>query len=305
MPSSGFTDIVSRDGTGPKVSTEDDEQQTEPPLLSEAERAEAFRRPEPKIPPKFALIVVAALVGLGVGGTLLEHLLSSVGLNPDASNAGQTTATTSGSALIAPPGSPPSTPQVGAPLVQFMGISPRSGAAPGFSLEDQAGHLTSLADERGHAVVLTFFDAPCLDICPVESAELLQAAHDLGPAQSRVVFLTVNTDPLALSSAPASTGAVRTGLGTVTTWHFLTSNLTTLNAVWRDYGVSVNVSRTSGVVAHNDVMYFVDPSGRLRYEATPFADESSSGAYSLAPASIDRWGQGIANYTRQLLGSTP
>ena len=79
------------------------------------------------------------------------------------------------------------------------------------------------------------------------------------------------------------------------TWHFLTSNLTTLNAVWRAYGVSVNVSRTSGIVAHNDVMYFVDPSGRLRYEATPFADESSSGAFSLPSASIDRWGQGIAS----------
>ena len=88
MPSSGFTDIVSRDGTGPTVSTEDDEQQPDPPLLSEAERAAAFRRPEPKIPPKFALIVVAVLVGLGMGGTLLEHLLSSVGLNPDASHAG-------------------------------------------------------------------------------------------------------------------------------------------------------------------------------------------------------------------------
>ena len=89
------------------------------------------------------------------------------------------------------------------------------------------------------------------------------------------------------------------------TWHFLTSNLTTLNAVWRAYGVSVNVSRTSGIVAHNDVMYFVDPSGRLRYEATPFANESSSGAFSLPSASIDRWGQGIATYARQLLGSTP
>ena len=154
-------------------------------------------------------------------------------------------------------------------------------------------------------MVLTFFDAPCQDICPVVSAELLRAAKDLGPAQSRVVFLTVNTDPVALSSAPASTAAVRTGLGTLETWHFLTSNLTTLNAVWRAYGVSVNVSRTSGIVAHNDVMYFIDTSGRLRYEATPFADESSSGAYSLSSASIARWGQGIAAYAGELLGSTP
>ncbi|HVA02579.1 MAG TPA: SCO family protein [Acidimicrobiales bacterium] len=296
---------MSRDDTGPAVSTEEDDRQPDPPQLSEAERAAAFRRSEPKVPPKFALIVVAVLVGLGVGGTLLEHLLSSVGLNPGATTAGQTTATTSAPGLIAPPGSAPSAPEMGAPLPQFMGISPRSASAPNFSLEDQAGHLTSLADERGHAVVLTFFDGPCQDICPVVSAEVVQAADDLGSAASRVVFLTVNTDPLALSSAPASTAAVRTGLGSLATWHFLTSNLTTLNAVWRAYGVSVNVSRTSGIVAHNDVMYFVDPSGRLRYEATPFANENPTGGFSLPPASIARWGQGIATYARQSLGETP
>ena len=305
MPSSGFTDIESRDDSGPTESIEEHEQEPDPPLLSEAERAAAFRRPEPKVPPKFALIVVAVLVGLGIGGTLLEHLLSSVGLNPDAATTtGQATPATSAPGLIAPPSSTPSTPQVGAPLPEFMGISPRSGTAPGFSLEDQAGHPMSLADERGNAVVLTFFDAPCQDICPVVSAELLRAAKDLGPARSRVVFLTVNTDPVVLSGVPASTAAVRTGLGTLATWHFLTSNLSMLNAVWRAYGVSVNVSRNSGIVAHNDVMYFVDPSGRLRYEATPFANESSSGAFSLPSASIARWGQGIATYARQLVGET-
>ncbi len=305
MPSSGFTDIVSRDDTGATMSPGEPDLQPDPPVLSEAQRAAAFRRPDPKLPPKFALIVVAVLVVLGVGGTLLEHLLSSVGLNPDATTAGQSTATTFAPGLIAPPASTPSVPQVGAPLPEFMGITPRSGTAAGFSLEDQAGHPTSLADERGHAVVLTFFDAPCQDICPVVAAELLRAANDLGTTRSRVVFLTVNTDPVVLSSAPASTAAVRSGLASLATWHFLTSNLTTLNAVWRAYGVSVNVSRTSGIVAHNDVMYFVDPSGRLRYEATPFADESSAGAFSLPAASIDRWGQGIATYARQLLGATP
>jgi protein SCO1/2 len=303
MPSSGFTDVVSREDTGTTVSAEEHEGQPDPPLLSEAERAAAFRRIEPKVPPRFALIVVAVLAVLGIGGTLLEHLLSSVGLNPDATTAGPSTVT-SPPGRVAPPGSTPSTPQVGAALPEFMGITPRAGAAAGFSLEDQAGHPTSLADERGHAVVLTFFDARCNDICPVVSAELLRAAADLGPAGSRVVFLTVNTDPVALSSAPAETAAVRSGLATLATWHFLTSDLTTLNAVWRAYGVSVNVARTSGLVAHNDVMYFVDPSGRLRYEATPFANESAAGAFSLPSASIARWGQGIATYAREVLGET-
>jgi len=287
------------------VSTEVTEQEPAP-LLSDAERAAAFRRAEPKVPPKFALIVVGVLAVLAIGGALLEHLVSSTGLNPGSATASPSPTPTSATRIIAPPGSTPSTPQVGAPLSDFMGITRLAGApAPGISLVDQAGHRVSLADERGDAVVLTFFDARCQDICPVLSAEVLQAATDLGPAAARVAFLTVNTDPVSLSSAPASAAATRAGLGAVATWHFLTSNLGTLNAVWAAYGVSVNVSRTSGLVAHNDVMYFIDPAGRLRYQATPFADESSSGGFSLAPAAIARWGQGIATYAGQLLGSAP
>ena len=306
MPSSGSTDLGSRGEIDPTVSgpEHDHDRDPNPPLLSEAERSAAFRRIEPKVPPKFALIVVAALAVLGLGGALAEHLLSSVGLNPGATGSDQPTTATTATGLVAPPASTPTSPQVGAALAAFMGITPRSGPAPAFALADQAGQPVSLAGERGNAVVLTFFDAPCQDICPVVSAELLQAAHDLGPAQAHVVFLTVNTDPLALSSAPASAAAVRTGLATLSTWHFLTSDLGTLNALWQAYGVSVNVSRTSGLVAHNDVMYFIDPSGHLRDEATPFANESGSGVFSLASASITRWGQGIATYARQTLGGT-
>ncbi|HXQ62615.1 MAG TPA: SCO family protein [Acidimicrobiales bacterium] len=267
--------------------------------LSEAERAAAFRRTEPKVPRNFVLIVAAAFAVLALGGVLGERLLSSVGLNPASTIA---TTTTAVPRAIAPPATAPLTPQVGASLSRFMGITRLTGRpAPALSLTDQTGHTVSLGDQRGDVVVLTFFDSRCQDICPVLSDELLRAATDLGPAAAHVAFLTVNTDPVALSAAPAA--AAGTGLGTLATWHFLTSNLGALNHVWKAYGVSVNVSRASGLVAHNDVMYFIDPAGRLRYEATPFADESSSGAFSLPPASIARWGQGIARYAAALLGS--
>ena len=284
------------------MSTDVTDQDEAPPQLTEAERAAAFTRTEPKIPHRFFLVVAAAVAVLGIGGALLEHVLSGNGLNPGSSATNATTSTPAGQ--VATPGSSPSTREVSAPLAQFMGIAKLSGTpAPGIALTDQAGHTFSLAAARGDAVVLTFFDSPCQDICPVLSAELVRAAADLGPAASRVVFLTVNTDPLALSAGPASAAATRTGLGAVANWHFLTSDLDTLNGVWQAYGVSINVSRTSGLVAHNDVMDFIDPDGRLRYQATPFADESSSGTYSLPPSSITRWGQGIATYARQLLGS--
>ena len=249
-------------------------------------------------------MAVVTLAVLAIGGELGERLLSSIGLNPDATSTVTSTTPASPTPVIAPPQTPPAIPEVGAPLAEFMGITKLpSRPAPALSLVDQHAQPVSLADEGGKVVVLTFFDAPCQDICPILSAELVQAATDLGAQSSRVVFLTVNTDPLALSAAPAA--AATDGLGAAATWHFLTSNLDTLNAVWRAYGVSVNVSETSQLVAHNDVMYFIDPTGRLRYEATPFADESSTGAFSLGPPSIARWSQGIATYARQLLRGSP
>jgi cytochrome oxidase Cu insertion factor (SCO1/SenC/PrrC family) len=250
--------------------------------------------------------VIVAFVVLGLGGAVGDHLLSSVGLNPGAAPTSPSTTPTFGTAVLAPPGSPPSAREVDASLPAFMGITTLPGStAPAISLRDQSGQAVSLTQERGDAVVLTFFDAPCQDICPVLSAEIRQADADLGPQAGHVVFLTVNTDPDALSPAPAVSAAARTGLATSANWHFLTGSLPVLDGIWKAYGVSVNVSPSSGLVAHNDVMYFIGPTGRLRYRATPFADESASGAYSLSPANIDRWSQGITTYAGRLLGSTP
>jgi len=286
------------------VSTEVTEQPPTVPPLSEDERAAAFRRSDPKVPRNFTFIVVGLFAVLAIGGVLGERLLSSVGLNP-ASTATPSTTPTAVAAAVAPPRAAPSTPEVGAPLSYFMGITrlPETPAPP-ISLVDQAGHAVSLAGTTGDVVVLTFFDSRCQDICRVMSAEIRQAATDLGPEASHVVFLTVNTDPVALSSVATSAAVTQAGLGTLPSWHFLTSNLRHLTPVWKAYGVTVNVARSTGLVAHNDVMYFIDPGGHLRYEATPFADESATRAFSLPSASIARWGEGIASYAARLLRST-
>jgi cytochrome oxidase Cu insertion factor (SCO1/SenC/PrrC family) len=289
------------------VSRDVTDQPSATPALSEEERAAAFRQAEPKVPRNFVLIALGVFAVLGLGGVLGEHLLSSVGLNPGSTTTGSSTVprpVTAGTAVVAPPAPPTAAQEVGATLPAFMGITDmKAMAAPAFTLLDQSGQIVSLADERGDVVVLTFFNSPCQDICSVMSAELRQADDDLGSAATHVVFLTVNTDPLALSAAPAS-AADENGLGSLTNWHFLTSSLGHLNAVWKAYGIAVTVAPASKLVAHNDVMYFIDSTGRLRYRATPFADESTSGSYSLSPTDVARWGEGIATYSRSLLGST-
>ena len=124
---------------------------------------------------------------------------------------------------------------------------------------------------------------------------------DLGADAARVSFVTVNTDPLDLSvsaGGPAGTGSLRA----VPTWQFLTGSLGQLDSVWRSYGVAVEIQRSTGTVSHNEVMYFIDTSGRVRDRATPFANETRSGVYTLSVPTETKWAAGVADQARYLLG---
>jgi protein SCO1/2 len=273
---------VSADGTeGPAAS------------LSVADRAAALSEGAPRIPRRAVYIAFVAaflLAGLGILG---EDFFSSVGLNPVPAQS---------SPIVAPTTLPTGPPQLNAPLAAFMGIVRVAPApAPAFSLVDESGAAVSLASERGKIVVLSFFDSTCTDICRVLEAELAQADVDLGKASSAVVFLTVNTDPRQTSVSTTTAAVVQAHSSHLTNWHLLGGSLKILDAVWRAYRITVNVSQPTGLVAHTDTLYFISPDGQLRFQAAPYADESTAGAFSLSPAAIARWGTGIAAYSDGLL----
>jgi cytochrome oxidase Cu insertion factor (SCO1/SenC/PrrC family) len=183
-----------------------------------------------------------------------------------------------------------------------MGLStPSPRQVTPFTLTDQNGQALTVPPPS-RVAVLTFFDAPCNDICPVLAAELQQADADLGAQAASVEFVTVNTDPAALAQSAEGPAVRGTGLGALPNWRMVTGPLTTLNGIWKAYGVSISLNAKTGLEAHTDLMDFIDPQGYLRYRSTPFADESSLGSFSLPAASEARWGQGIATYARMLLG---
>jgi len=273
-----------------------DEAGTSPP--ARIDRSAALAQGAPGIPLKFVYWALGVVLVLSLGGLIGEHLFSSAGLNPAPTTPTQprTASTVTTPTVPAPAGS------VQASLGSFMGVSavtPRR--APIFSLTDQHGQPTSVPTSPPHVVVLTFFNAPCNDICPVLAAEIEQADRDLGSQAADVEFVTINTDPNALAQSAESPVLSATQLGALPNWHLVTGPLATLNALWKAYGVSISVQKKTGVEAHNDVMDFIDARGNLRERATPFADESTTGSYSLPPASIARWGQGIATYAGRLV----
>jgi cytochrome oxidase Cu insertion factor (SCO1/SenC/PrrC family) len=277
---------------------------------SPVDRAAALEKGAPGVPPNFVYWILGAVLVLSLGGLLAEHLLSAVGLNPQAATSTTSTTARARTAVttVPPAPTPGTSPPVSAPeqslqapLAAFMGLStPRPSPTPSFTLTGVGGNAVSVPARPPSVVVLTFFDATCNDICPVLASEIRDADADLGTRASQVEFVTVNTDPAALAAGDAGPAVVGTGLGSLTNWHMATGPLAAVNAVWKKYGVSISLSRSTGLEGHNDVMDFVDEHGDLRYRATPFANESSTGSFSLPAASEARWGEGIATYARRL-----
>ncbi len=257
-----------------------------------ADRAAAFRAGRAPVPTKFIVWMTAVFVVLGLGGVVLEHYFGSIGV---------TTTTTTVFKLPATPNSP-SGPQISASLPALMGLKYIGHAtAPNFTLVNQNGKKWGLADARGKAVVLAFEDATCNDICPVLGAEIKQAQQRLGVKAQRVVFAIVNSDPKRTAVVPRPPVLTIPGLSRLHNIYFLTSKLSRLNNVWSNYGISIRVGATANQVAHNNIMYFISPKGQLTALATPFANESTKGVFSLSASDIAHFAQGIANTASSLV----
>jgi cytochrome oxidase Cu insertion factor (SCO1/SenC/PrrC family) len=261
--------------------------------LSDEERAMAFantnslvnadgspRRIRTPIPSKAVVIVVIVFIVLGLGGAILQHYLGT----PGQSVSSTTTTTTQ-----------PANQSITASMTSFLGLKKLSGEnAPGIALTDQFGQRFSLGDLRGTTVVLAFLSNDCNDLCPVEAQEIRDAAQIVASTGHHVAFVIVNADPpnTSVQSDPAVLAS--TGLSHVAHVYFLTGPLASLNRVWTDYGITVQVDTSTRTIAHNDVMYFISPTARLKSLVTPFGNESLQGAYSLGASQIRRFAQGIA-----------
>ena len=284
---------VAQQGSGPDADTA--------PESLPIDRAAALAEGAPGIPSRFIWWVLGVVLVVALAGLIGERVLTTVGLNPSTA-----TTTTAPNPVRTSPADTPAPPaashSLDAPLASFMGLStPGSQHAAPFTLTDQHGVLVSLPSPSARVVVLTFFNAPCNDICPVLASELAQADADLGTLAADVEFVTVNTDPAALASS-AEAPAAGTALGALPNWHMVTGPLATLDSLWKADGISISLDPKTRVAVHNDVMDFVDQEGLVRYRATPFADESTSGAFSLSAPSEARWAQGIASYAGKVAG---
>ena len=148
--------------------------------------------------------------------------------------------------------------------------------APNFQLTDQFGKPVSLAQFRGHPVVLTFLYTHCPDYCPLIADKIHLGLSKLGSASANVGVIAVSTDP-----ANDDTNAAYQFSEThhmLNQWHFLIGSQAQLSPIWSSYGVSAVAAPTaspSGPVDHTIAVYLIDKQGHERVYLGQDFDPSS------------------------------
>ncbi len=144
--------------------------------------------------------------------------------------------------------------------------APLDFAAPQFRLTDQNGRQVSLASLRGKVVLLTFLDPVCTSDCPLIAQEFRAADQALGAKARNVQMVAIVANPVyrAVSYTRAFDSQER--LTSLPNWLFLTGSLAQLRQAWRNYAVAAEVVPSGGMIAHNDIAYVIDASGRTRAE---------------------------------------
>jgi cytochrome oxidase Cu insertion factor (SCO1/SenC/PrrC family) len=179
-----------------------------------------------------ALIVTLALAGgLGIGA------LMSLTMHPRAT-------TTAAQVNITP-----SANVIGAPLT-------RQTTPPLTGLVDQNGNPISLADEKGHVVLLAFMDPLCVNLCPILGRDIVAVEQGL-PKTIKPVLLIVSVMP-DRTDANVKT-FIKTNLTTQWDpgWHWLLGPDATLKITWLKWGEPLEPPKTN----YLDVL---DPQGYLR-----------------------------------------
>lgn len=184
---------------------------------------------------------------------------------------------------------------IGPATAKLLGLDNLAGSAvrpaPDFTLTDQHGRPLSMAGLRGQAVVLSFNDNHCQELCPLYAQDVRAATSDLGALAGRVAFVGVNDNPFYPGVEAEVAFDQREGLTGVPGWHLLTGPLPELESVWRAYGTTP-VTGPHDSVEHASVLFFIDPSGTIR----------SMGAYGPSSVQTSRWGHALAVMAEHLLG---
>ncbi len=242
---------------------------------------ELLRRKVRRLRPRVWQLLVLCL---GVVGALVLVTMSLVGSSPVAT--------------LRVSGIPRGVSTETANLLQLAPVP--SQAAPNFTLVDQNGRTMSLSGFLGHTVVLEFMDPHCTDICPIVSKEFVDAYRDLGAQSDGTDFVAVNVNRYHTATVDMASYSNEQGLQSISTWHFFTGPVPSLQSVWKNYGIYVDAPSPEADVIHTSIVFFIDRSGHERFTAVPVDDHTKDGTAYLPLSQQAAWGQGISSVVKAL-----
>ncbi len=172
-------------------------------------------------------------------------------------------------------------------IAQAIGGStaPLDTPAATFQLSDVNGQPVSLAGLRGKVLLLTCRDPVCTTDCPLLAQELRDADRLLGTKASKVEIVAIAANPLYYTAPYLRAFDQAEGLSGLRNWTYLTGSLSQLRRVWASYGVVVDTLPGGQMVAHNDLVFVIDGSGRVRFEFN--ADPGPGTATSLSSFAVE------------------
>jgi protein SCO1/2 len=101
-----------------------------------------------------------------------------------------------------------------------------------WTLRDQDGKVTRLADYRGRPVILTFMYSTCRDTCPLTAQQIRIALDDLG---TDVPALAVSVDPA--NDTPLNARRFLAKQSLTGRMRFLLGDRAQLEPIWKAYGI--------------------------------------------------------------------
>jgi protein SCO1/2 len=159
------------------------------------------------------------------------------------------------------------------PASKFEGAAlPANITAPPFTLRDQQGRNVSLAQYRGHVVVLTFLDPTCGAPCVLIAQQIRGALDEL---PTPVPVLIVSADPA--SDSPARVRRFLSEGALAGRAQYLSGTPAQLRDLWTTYSVRP-ASAGKRVFGEYAFVMLIDPSGRERvvFESEQLTPESLS-----------------------------
>jgi protein SCO1/2 len=133
--------------------------------------------------------------------------------------------------------------------------------APNFQLTDQNGQTISLAQFKGHPVVLTFLYTNCPDLCPLTAEKLHQTMLALGNQANQIGVIAVSVDPKRDTQQAALTFSELHRMNGY--WHYLIGTQQQLTPVWSSYNISSQPGQ-GATIDHSLGIYVIDKQGRER-----------------------------------------